>query len=90
MKVEAAIFFASKDKFSLLECEQLAKDLDAHDSMTFDLVGPKGRVSAKWLDAYFGFFMIDGQEGFNSVSQFQYATDIHCENLQPSGLAHAQ
>ncbi len=81
MRAEALIHWATTDRFSLAECEELAKDLDSHDSMTFELVGPTGRLKAKWLDAYYGFFVIEGLEGFQTASQFRYAKDIHCENL---------
>ena len=84
MKLEAVPFWTSKDKFTIRECEALAKHLDAFDKMTFDLVGPTGRLSARWLDAYMGLFQIDGLDGFSMVSQFQYTPDIHCENLEPN------
>ena len=80
-EIQAALFAVSKDKFTIDECERLAKDLDAHDSMRFDLVGPTGRLPARWLDAYFGFFQIDGKDGFFTAQQFAYTPDVHCENL---------
>jgi len=70
------------DKLSILQCQQLAKDV-SFDSATFDLCGPKGRMPCKWLDAYMGLFQIDGSEGFVMVSQIQYLPDVWCENLQP-------
>ena len=70
------------EKMSIQQCESLAKDV-GYDSATFDLCGPKGKMKAKWLDAYFGFFQVEGSEGFMTVSQIQYAQDLWCENLQP-------
>ena len=68
------------DKLNINQCQELAKEF-GYDSATFELVGPKGRLKTKWLDAYFGFFQIEGQDGFNTVSQFQFAPDLYCENL---------
>jgi len=45
MRLDALQAFATRASFTLAECEDLAKDLDAFDRMTFDLVGPKGRKS---------------------------------------------
>lgn len=81
MKPEAALFLATNDKFTIDQCEQLAKDLGKFDSMTFDLVGPTGRKSAKWLDAYYGFMQIEGLSGFVTSADFRYVPDVHCENL---------
>lgn len=69
------------EKVSILQCEKIAKDR-GFDSMTFEIVGPTGRLSCKWLDAYMGLFQIVGEEGFLMTKQFQYAPDIYCENLQ--------
>lgn len=70
------------EKLSILQCQQLAKTI-GYNTATFDLCGPKGKLKAKWLDAYMGIFQI-GEEsgGFNMVSQFQYLPDIYCTNLQ--------
>jgi hypothetical protein len=72
------------DKLSILQCQELAKDV-GYDSATFDLVGPNGVLKAKWLDAYFGLFEIQGEgsDGFLTVQQFQYIPDIYCINLMP-------
>lgn len=51
------------ERISIQQCELLAKKLD-HDGATFDLVGPLGRKSCKWLDAYMGLFQIDEMPGF--------------------------
>lgn len=81
-KIEAVLFCAGRERFTIDECERLAKDLGAHDSMTFDLVGPSGRLGAKWLDAYYGLFQLDrDKDKCLSTAQFAYVADIHCENL---------
>lgn len=82
-KLEATLFLFSKNKFSIAECENLAKDLDAFNKMEFDLVGPTGRVRCRWDDAYYGIFSIVGKSGALMTSQFKYVGDVHCENLEP-------
>lgn len=74
-----------KDKVSIQQCQRLAEDL-GHDKMTFDLVGPKGRIRCKWLDAYFGMFQQVGKdEGkFMMASELEFMDGIHCENLAVS------
>lgn len=70
------------DKLSILQCQKLAQDI-GYDGSTFDLCGPKGKLKCTWLDAYFGLFAIENTDGFVMASDFQYAADIHCENLMP-------
>ena len=70
------------DKVSILQCREIAKK-HGFDSMTFDLVGPKGKLKAKWLDAYFGMFKVEGAEGFLMVKDFQFNNDLYCENITP-------
>ena len=71
------------DRLSILQCEELAKEI-GFDKMTFDLVGPNGRLKCKWLDAYFGMFMViePGQEseGFIMSRQIMFTPDLYCEN----------
>lgn len=74
------------EKMNILQCQELAKDV-GFDSATFDLCGPSGCLKAKWLDAYFGFFQIEGQEGFMTVQSFQFNPDIYCVNLVPKSEA---
>jgi len=66
---------------SILQCQEIAKDVDASDSMTFELHGPKGKKKAKWLDAYMGLFQIEGEDGFFMVKDFKYAPGLICKNL---------
>lgn len=52
---------------SLTECERLAKEV-GFDSMRFMAMFPAGPKTCKWLDAYFGLFMIEELgDGFMSV-----------------------
>jgi hypothetical protein len=82
MRLDAIQAFATRESFTISECQNLAKDLDAFDKMTFDLVGPKGRKACRWVDAFFGIFEMDGKT-FQS-EQFKYVPDLRCENLTPS------
>jgi len=72
------------EKMSILQCQEVAQAI-GFDSITFDIVGPKGRLKAKWLDAYFGFFQIEGEDGFNTVDQLQFIPDLYCENIDTKG-----
>ena len=74
---------AGLEKMTINQCERLAQDLD-FDGATFDLCGPKGKLKAKWLDAYMGLFQIEGQEGFVMTRQFEMRPDVWCENLMPA------
>jgi hypothetical protein len=83
-KLEAIFYLASKSQFHILECEALAKALDAGNRMHFELVGPKGRMECRWLDAHYGIFeRIDDidSKAFHT-KQFQFVQDVHCENLE--------
>jgi len=70
-------------KMTIHQCQALAQKFTS-DGASFDLVGPKGRKPAKWLDAHMGFFQIDGSPGFVMVSQVEFARDLWCENLRPA------
>lgn len=65
---------------SINDCMQLAQDSEAFDTATFDLVGPRGRIKAKWLDAYMGLLQVEGDSGFCMARDFD-RHDIHCENF---------
>lgn len=69
------------ERMNINQCQGLAKKM-GFDGATFDLCGPKGKLPCKWLDAYMGLFIIDGAEGFNTVGQFEFRSDVWCENLQ--------
>lgn len=75
-------------KMTIHQCQELAKDV-GFDKATFYLCGPKDRIKAKWLDAYFGLFQVDGDKGFVSVQQFQYNPDVWCEDLMPEEQSDA-
>lgn len=48
----------------IFACERQAQRDGAFDKATFTLNGPTGSLKCAWLDAYFGFFTVEGQEGF--------------------------
>ena len=52
----------------IVECQAKAKE-KGFDTATFTLVGPGGKLKCRWIDAYFGSFIVDGQDGFNTVDQ---------------------
>lgn len=70
------------EKMNILQCQALAKKI-GFDSTAFDLVGPNGRMKAKWIDAYLGLFKLEGQDGFILVNQIQFISDLYCENVMP-------
>jgi hypothetical protein len=76
-------------KLNILQCQEFAKD-SGFNSIEFDLCGPSGKLKCRWLDAYFGVFEVieKGKEsdGFLSVQQFKYNTDIWCEIIKPAAL----
>lgn len=63
---------------NISQCQAYAKSV-GFDSVEFKLVGPTGELKCKWLDAHFGFFEIEGKEGFYRVQEFLFIDDIHCE-----------
>lgn len=70
------------DKMTMAECEELAKE-QGYDKATFDLCGPFGKKKATWLDAYFGFFVLEGQTGFSTSKQAaEYG--LWAENFNPN------
>lgn len=74
--------FGKDGKMNIHQCQEIAKR-GGYDKMKFDLVGPKGRKSCKWLDAYMGLFTMEGSDGFLMVRDFEFAHDIWCENVMP-------
>lgn len=69
-----------RENASINDCQRLAIESGAHDKATFELVGPAGRIKASWLDAYFGFVQLDGEEGFCMARNFDVPY-VHCENF---------
>lgn len=54
-------------------CEY-AKD-NGFDSLEFEFTNLSGEVKkCKWLDAYFGFFLIEGNDGFITTKQWKEVT----------------
>jgi len=67
------------EKMNILQCEEFAKKSGQYNSMEFFLCGPKGKLKAKWLDAYYGFFQIEGQDGFLRAQEFAFNPTVWCE-----------
>jgi hypothetical protein len=76
-----ALLASQRERNSILQCQEIAKEL-GYNSMTFDLCGPKGKKSCKWLDAYYGMFTIEGEEGFYMATELAFASDLWCENIK--------
>lgn len=64
-------------KLTINQCQTLAKN-NGFDSMQFYLHGPKGKLKAKWIDAYMGLFKVDKEEGFITIKQIEFINDIFC------------
>lgn len=79
-KLAAVLFVLDQPKLHILVVEALAKELSASTSLTFDLVGPKGRKSCKFCDADYGIFEDEEGRTFH-VNDFKWVGDIHCENI---------
>ena len=61
---------------NLYQCQEWAKDT-AFDSAKFIAAFPAGPRTCTWLDAYFGFFRIDGLgDGFEEHSGTSMATPV--------------
>lgn len=79
----------SSYSMSLIECEDLAKD-EGFNTTTFILVGPGGEKKCRWLDAYFGLFTMEGEEGFVSVRDVKHL-GLCCVNFRAAaslGASH--
>lgn len=63
---------------NLYQCEAYAKK-NGFDTVKFETDFPAGTRQCKWLDAYFGFFEVDGMEGFVTTSQIdEMFPDLVC------------
>lgn len=74
------------EKLSINQCERVAKDLAVDNPgkvIAFDLCGPKGKFRCKWLDPYLGLFeKAEESKGFFSVRDFEFHSELWCENLE--------
>jgi hypothetical protein len=68
------------EKMTIHQCQELAKKA-GYDKTEFMLCGPKGKMKAKWLDAHFGFFQVEGNDGIVAVQQLAFNPDVWCEDL---------
>jgi hypothetical protein len=65
------------------QLQNLAKQI-GFDSLEFYMIGPKGTLKAKWVDAYMGIFSIEGHDDkFVMVRQFEFNDDINYELVAP-------
>lgn len=69
------------DKLTISQCQEIAKKSGNFDTMEFYLCGPARKLKAKWLDAYAGFFQLEGQENFIMVKTILFANDLWCETI---------
>lgn len=83
MKPDAALALFAMDKFSVHQCEIIAKEFDG-DSVEFDLVGPTGRVPCRWLDPHMGVFLAHPGEPNQTMMTTRACAfaEAHCENIQ--------
>ena len=67
---------------NLYQCEKYAKD-NGFDSVKFVAKFPTGDRTCQWLDAYFGFFKIEGVgDGFVTTNQIdEMFPKLECEIL---------
>ena len=57
-----------------MQLRKLQKYAQNHgfNTLKFKIISPNGNeLNCQWLDAYFGFFTIEGQEGFLTVEQYE-------------------
>ena len=65
------------EKTTIHQCQIIAKKMAMENkAVIFELVGPTGRLEAKWLDPHLGFFTINGESGFQSISMFDFSFNL--------------
>lgn len=69
-----------KEKFSIVECKDLAIKNGASDSLEFDICGTKGSKRARWLDADMGVLKVEGLDK-PMLSVHLEEEGFWCENL---------
>ncbi len=71
----------SKEMIKIHECQRVAQD-SGFDSMKFMLFANGNVKPCRWIDAYFGFFVIDLEgedDGFITTNQLEgIAPDAQC------------
>lgn len=72
-------------KMSLLECEELAKEMN-EDDLWFKADFPAGTTDCQWLDPWMGLVKVDTPQlrgGFMTVQQLrEMFPDLQCHTLQ--------
>lgn len=68
---------------NLYQCEAYAKK-NGFDSVEFEADFPAGTMKCKWIDAYFGFFQVEGLgDGFVTTGQIdEMFPDLVCEIIK--------
>lgn len=67
---------------NLYQCEAYAKK-NGFDTVKFIAKFPVGDKKCEWLDAYFGFFQVEGMKGFATTSQIdEMFPDLVCEVIE--------
>lgn len=56
--------------------DRMANSVNGKWETRFTLNGPSGSKECKWLDPYFGFFQIEGGDGFNTIKQVPEDVDV--------------
>jgi hypothetical protein len=69
-------------KLTLEECQQIGRE-NFSDTVEFDLCGScNRRFKAKWLDAYYGFFELEGLSGYVTIPVVESLGNFWCENVE--------
>lgn len=72
-------------KMNLHQCARVAKDLvrdgTQANTITFEIVGPKGRVPCRWIDPHLGFFKMADSDKFTRVVDVEMYHSLHIENV---------
>ena len=71
------------NEMNIYQCQKYAEK-NGFDSVEFIANFPSGPKECKWLDAYFGFFKVDGlDDGFVTTNQIdEMFPNLTCEVIQ--------
>ena len=84
MSIWDSLFGDADGKMSIAQCQELAKRVligEPTAKISFDLVGPKGRIHCVWLDAFLGLLQEDGSKSFISVQDLILVHSLHVEEF---------
>ena len=75
---------------NIYECERYAKENMDSDTRFILLLRNESPKSCKWIDAHFGSFAIEGENGFLMSYQVQKMTPNHeCVIVPPDGESNS-